>query len=181
MFLLFVAALHAATPEGVAAYTAERWVRSPFRVTGAGVVLTPTHDPTLSPVPWGVFDGRGLLVSAEVFAAEAHDAGMLKRFDREQRAKTTGNALTTVVAIVAASAGTSAVGAPAASAPSGGAPESSPLWSWIVTSRAVSDYYTAGLADELIVAHNAGLRRKHGLTPEEAQAVDATMPGPARP
>lgn len=179
MFLLFVAALHAATPAGVEAYTQARWVRSSFVVTQGGVLLSPTYDPARAPVPWGVFDGRGHLLTAEAFASGAHDNGMLKRFDREQREKTTANVVATVVAIVAASAGTTVGGAPDLAPTDSGAPQSSPLWSWILGNRAVSDYYTAGLADELIVAHNAGLRREHGLTVEEAQAIDATPPGPA--
>ena len=52
------------------------------------------------------------------------------------------------------------------------APESFPAWFLILRNRPVTSYYTAALADELIVAHNSQLRRELGPSVEEARALD---------
>ena len=44
--------------------------------------------------------------------------------------------------------------------------------------HAVSDYYTPELADELIVSHNNGVRRRAGISTEEAAVIDKQPPGP---
>ncbi len=176
--LLLIASLHAATPAAVEAYTEARWVRSAFVVTGAGVALAPTWDPKQAPVPWGVFDGGGRLLDAEAFATASNDTGMLARFKKEQGDKTATNVVATVVAVVAASAGSTFGGAPEFASGTKGSPDQAPAWSWIVGRRNVSDYYTAAVADELIVRHNASLRRQHGLSAEEAAAADSIAVGP---
>ncbi len=177
MVLLLAAAL-AATPAAVEEYSSERWLRSSFSVVGAGVVLTERWDPKLAPVEWAVFDGGGHMVSAEDFAAGAHDRGMQARFDREEdKAKGTNTALTVVALLITAGAGFAdndgSLGPTDTVPQPGGAPDSSPVWVQIVNHRTVDHYYTLEVADELIRAHNASLRRHLGLTLEEAQAQDA--------
>ncbi|GDX81732.1 hypothetical protein LBMAG42_35430 [Deltaproteobacteria bacterium] len=173
--LLLVSALHAATPAAVAAYAEARLYRSAFAVSENGVTLTKEYDPAAAPLPWGVFDGRGNLLSAEAFADQVNDAGMLARFRKEDRkAKGTNTALT-VLAIVVVAAGGSADGNGAASPsgpPSKDSPQQTASWTALVSGRQVPNYYTAELVDQLIVSFNASLRRKLGLSVEEAAALE---------
>ncbi len=108
----------------------------------------------------------------------AHDRGMQARFDREEdKAKGTNTALTVVALLITAGAGFAdndgSLGPTDTVPQPGGAPDSSPVWVQIVNHRTVDHYYTLEVADELIRAHNASLRRHLGLTLEEAQAQDA--------
>lgn len=171
--LFLLAAVYAATPASMAVYADTRWVRSPFAVVSAGVVLTPTYDPKKAPVPWAIFDGVGRMVAAEDFVAEVGDSGMEARFRKERQKVTTKDTILTVVAIVVVGGGLSAGGAPDYPTPSAGAaPETSPAWTTITANRTVSGYYTPELADELVHKHNASLRRKLGLSIEEADVLD---------
>lgn len=175
--LFLVPAIHAATPAAVSAYAEARLYRSAFAVSGNGVTLTKEYDPAAAPLPWGVFDGRGNLLSAEAFAEQVNDAGMIARFGKEDRkAKSTNTALT-VLAIVAVSVG-GAVDSDGAAAPGGepskDSPQQTAAWTALVSGRQVPNYYTAELADQLIVSFNASLRRKLGLSVEEAAGLEGT-------
>ncbi len=182
MFLLLAVAM-AAAPASPETYEAERWVRSPFAVVATGVQLTTTYDPQLAPVPWGVFDGMGRLLTAEEFVDGAHDVGMGKRFERERKKAQATTTVLTVVAILASTGGLSAGGAPdyPTPDPAAGAPQGTAAWNELIGRRAVSDYYTAELADELIVSHNNGVRRRAGLSTEATAAIDKQPPGQRQP
>lgn len=173
--LLLVPALFAATPAAVSAYAEARLYRSAFAVSGNGVTLTKDYDPASAPLPWGVFNGQGNLLSAEAFADTVNDAGMIARFRKEDRKAKSTNTVLTVLAIVAVSVG-GAVDSDGAAAPSGepskDSPQQSAAWTALVSGRQVPNYYTAELADQLIVSFNASLRRKLGLSVDEAAAMD---------
>lgn len=170
----FVAAAFAASPAALDEYRAEHLYRSPFEVVTAGVRISSSYDPARAPLPWGVFDGRGQLLTADAFAQRTGDAGMLHRFDKADRKTKATNTAATVAAIVVASVGMSTGGAVDLQTPSRSPPDVEEVWRVIDTERQVADYYSDAVADERIYAYNASLRRRLGLTVEEAERIETT-------
>ena len=152
--LLLVPALFAATPAAVSAYAEARLYRSAFAVSGNGVTLTKDYDPASAPLPWGVFNGQGNLLSAEAFADTVNDAGMIARFRKEDRKAKSTNTVLTVLAIVAVSVG-GAVDSDGAAAPSGepskDSPQQSAAWTALVapwkSSMPAQLYHPVGCLD----------------------------------
>lgn len=175
MFLLWTAAF-AADPSALESYTRDHLYRSTYAVVEGGVQITTTYDPKSAPTPWAVFDGTGHLLGAEDFANDVGDQGVIDRIRKESTKDRNASIVTTVAAVVIASAGlsTGASGAPDYSSGMS-PPQAQPptlLWDYIKHNRPVSRYYSAEVADELIVAHNAGLRRALGLTVDDTAAID---------
>lgn len=173
MFLLLSAAL-AGSPEAIKTDTDERLFRSSYAILDNQVTLTSTYDPKFAPTRWAVFNGAGHLLTADDFAVDVGAAGMEKRLQEEDDKTKPGLVVATVAAIVAVSAGTSlgASGMPEPYTDMAPPDPRATLWQTLKHQRQVYRYHTADFADQLIVAHNAGLRRALGLTAEEVAAIE---------
>lgn len=173
MFLLLSAAF-AASPEAIKTYTDERLFRSTYAIVDNQVTLTATYDPKFAPTPWAVFNGMGHLLTADDFADDVGDAGMQARLQKADDKTKPGLVVATVAAIVAVSAGNTlgASGMPDPTISMAPPDPRTALWQTLKQQRQVYRYYTADFADQLIVAHNAGLRRALGLTADEVAAIE---------
>jgi hypothetical protein len=173
--LLLLASSLAAEPDAADTYARERLFRSPYAISNDVVTLTETWDPKYAPTAWAVFDGAGRMLTADQFADDVGDVGMQSRLQKEDDKTKPGLVVATVAAIAAMSAGSSlsASGMPDPRADLAPPDPRASLWQSIKHDRPVSRYYSADLTDELIVAHNAGLRRALGLNAEEVAAIEA--------
>ncbi len=178
-FLLSLAL--AATPEAIEQYTAGHLHRAPFAL----VEIPPLVDPQseLVQAPWGVFDGKGALLSAEEFAARTGDAAMQRRLRKERRSANGGDIALGVVAEVAASGGMSATGNGSAPADATNMGRQETFGTQTAArQRQVFRYYAVAETDRRITAYNHHLRRTLGLTAEEAEVVTVGADQPlARP